>query len=125
VQLPLAQIFEVQSAAAVQTFPATHGPQLPPQSTSVSVPFLTASEQESGAQVSPAHTREEQSAAERHVFPGEQGAQLVPPQSMSVSVPFLAWSEQVGCASTSCLGARPAPHAEASATRTAARKILA
>jgi len=62
----------------------------PPQSTSVSVPFMTVSVHDGTAHVLvvvPLHTLLEQSVAAAHFFPFAQGGQ-VPPQFRSVSVPF-------------------------------------
>jgi hypothetical protein len=86
-----------QSVAPVQTLPATHLGQLaPPQSVSVSVPFLTTSVQVAGWHTSPVHTPLWQSLATAHVLPATHLLHEAPPQSMSVSVPFLTRSEQPG-----------------------------
>jgi hypothetical protein len=61
------------------------GAQVPPQSTSVSVPFLTPSEQV-GAWHVPEHTRLVQSLATLQGCPvGHRAGHVVPPQSMPVS----------------------------------------
>jgi hypothetical protein len=72
---------------------------LPPQSTSVSVPFFTVSGQAGAWHFfgSPAHTLLEQSPASAHDSPVAQRVQrLAPPQSTSVSTPFLTTSLQLG-----------------------------
>jgi hypothetical protein len=85
----------MQSAAAPQIFPVAQGGQAPPQSTSVSVPFLIASLQEGGAQTEASQTRLSQSPGEEHPFPRAHPGHP-PPQSTSVSVPFLRPSAQEG-----------------------------
>jgi hypothetical protein len=94
---------EVQSAGTAQERPFAHllG-QEPPQSTSVSVPFLKPSPQVGAAQsrVEGLQNPEVQSvdAAQPppipHVFPW--ATQVAPPQSVPVSEPFFTPSEQVG-----------------------------
>ena len=85
--------------------PAAHfGQALPPQSTSVSPPFLTVS-----SQASAAHTRTErapsfwsmhtpltQSEGTRHDFRSAHFEHVGPPQSMSASAWFFRRSSQVG-----------------------------
>jgi hypothetical protein len=68
--------------------PARHGPQVPPQSVSVSVPFFTASSQ-LGARQSESlpHTSLAQSELSSQLPPVGQPGQ-VPPQSLPVSSPF-------------------------------------
>jgi hypothetical protein len=83
----------------------------PPQSASVSPPFLTPSSQVGAAHhPSAPHTPEAQSAANAHVEPPSQRSHLAksgtkapsaaPPQSTSASSPFLTLSEQVGAKQT-------------------------
>jgi hypothetical protein len=87
-----------QSAPTLHTLPAAHALQLPPQSTSVSVPFFTVSVHVAAWHLSgePEHTPLWQSDGTRHVLAFAHLPQLEPPQSMSVSVPFLTLSEHVG-----------------------------
>ncbi len=86
VQTPL-----VQSLLAAQLLLAAHaGHPSPPQSRSVSVPFLTRS---AGTQVGTAqrplvHTPLAQSVPASHILPSAHGEQPGPPQSRSVSAPF-------------------------------------
>ena len=80
---------EAQSLRAPQTLPAAHGVQLPPQSTSDSLPFFLPSLQLGAAQMPAVHTIEVQSLAPRHLRLGAQGPQAPPPQSTSLSLPFL------------------------------------
>jgi hypothetical protein len=88
-QVPPEQTPLVQSAGTAQAFPSLHGVQLPPQSTSVSVPFLTVSVQLGAEQVIVAgsHTPLTQSAPMAQPRVSAHGEQL-PPQSTSVSEPF-------------------------------------
>jgi hypothetical protein len=73
------------------------GEQVPPQSTSVSTPFLTESAQLGARQVpSVPHTPLRQSALETQPSPVPQPGQAPPPQSTSVSVPFRAPSLHAG-----------------------------
>ena len=76
------------------------GAQGPPQSTSVSVAFLTASLHVGAAQTPPEQTSLWQSEPAVQVFPVAQGAQLGPPQSTSDSAPFFNASLQEGAAQT-------------------------
>src|SRR5262245_6840044 len=65
----------------------------PPQSMSVSAPFLMPSLHPADCDVPPVQTPLAQSAAAVHVLPLAQRAQLVePPQSVSLSPPFLTLS---------------------------------
>ena len=90
-----------QSAGTAQPFVAAHGAALvgapPPQSTSVSVPFLMPSELDGGAHLpSPPHERLTQSLPALQFLPSSHFGALVgavPPQSTSLSVPF--WSPSV------------------------------
>src|SRR5204863_7298694 len=88
----------------VQSMPVTHvlpgaqcGQLPPPQSMSVSVPFLMLSMQFGVAveQIPPAHGGIWQSGSMLHIFPGGHGGQF-PPQSTSVSIPFFMPSVQLG-----------------------------
>jgi hypothetical protein len=86
-----------QSVARAQDALAPHlGHVPPPQSTSVSAPFFTTSEQLGAWQMLLMHTPLWQSVATLHVLPAAHLPQLAPPQSVSVSVPFLTLSAHVG-----------------------------
>jgi hypothetical protein len=90
-QTPLAQ-----SAALLQVLPGEHIPHpAPPQSMSVSVPFLSPSAHVAAWQTLAVHTLSMQSAPTLHVRLVGHGAQL-PPQSLSVSSPFFTPSRHVG-----------------------------
>jgi hypothetical protein len=90
------QMFDLQSALTWHFCPAAQNfEQLPPQSTSLSVPFTTPSSQDAGRQVSPVQTRLTQSDGMAHLRLSAQGVQ-VPPQSLSVSLPFWTLSTHVG-----------------------------
>jgi hypothetical protein len=67
----------------------------PPQSTSVSLPFLRRSAQSAAAQTPALQTKLAQSPPLPHFLPGAQPAQE-PPQFRSDSVPFLTASVQDG-----------------------------
>jgi hypothetical protein len=80
------------------------GAQVPPQSTSVSLPFLTVS-----VQVGAVHTfvaagqnsgLEQSLLAAQTPLAAQRGQLFAPPQSTSVSTPFLILSVQVGAAHT-------------------------
>jgi len=93
-----------QSPATKHPSPSEHFDvveHVPPQSTSVSVPFLTPSLQADAEQkCEPGQTPLVQSAAIKHPLPSAQvlpGAH-VPPQSVSVSFPFFTLSVQTGAA---------------------------
>jgi hypothetical protein len=73
-----------------------HLGQLLPQSTSVSVPFSTPSEQFGVWQVPPVHTLLVQSEFALQPLPGAQAEQPPPPQSAPVSLPFCTPSVHVG-----------------------------
>jgi hypothetical protein len=75
--------------------PAAQSGHDPPQSTSLSLPFLTLSVHVSAWQTLPVQTSLTQSVAAPHAFPGPQGVQLCPPQSTSLSVPFFTLSVQL------------------------------
>jgi hypothetical protein len=70
----------------------------PPQSTSVSTPFLTTSLQLGTWQMFEMHTPLKQSFVATHVLPLAQSGQVLPPQSTSVSTAFLTKSLQLGAA---------------------------
>jgi hypothetical protein len=78
--------------------PGTHFVQLPPQSTSVSVPFFTKSEQTATAHLDDVQTPLVQSEPTKQAFVSAHNAEQVdpvaatPPQSRSVSVPFFTLS---------------------------------
>jgi hypothetical protein len=88
-----------QSLAPVQVLPFAHlFGQGPPQSVSLSVPFLTPSPQVGAEHVPVAagQTPLWQSPGTAHVFPVPHLPHAAPPQSMALSVPFLTRSEQLG-----------------------------
>ena len=91
-QMPALQVFDTQSAAAEHVPPFAHFvAQLPPQSTSVSLPFFTPSVQlaVTGARHVPlVQMPLAQSAAAEHVPPLAHFVAQLPPQSTSVSLPF-------------------------------------
>jgi hypothetical protein len=77
-----------QSPLTLQIFPsAQSATQLPPQSTSVSVPFACESLHAGAAQIIEVQTLLVQSGPIVHFLPSMQGPH-VPPQSTSVSEPF-------------------------------------
>src|SRR5262245_9674931 len=85
---PTSHFLLKQSASALQPFSKPHFTgQLPPQSTSVSVPFVTPSSHVGTWQSSSMQTPLLQSWAVTHAFVSAHGAQL-PPQSTSVSSSF-------------------------------------
>jgi hypothetical protein len=84
-----------QSPPTLQTLPLAHFVlQLPPQSTSVSVPFLTRSLQAGIWHTLLVHTPLWQSALTEQPFVSAHLAVQVPPQSTSVSAPFFTPSLQ-------------------------------
>jgi hypothetical protein len=87
-----------QSLFTTHCFPELHRTQAPPQSTSVSVPFLTVSLQAGTEHRPPLHTPLVQSVLSAQPWPSEHFGQVGPPQSTSVSGPFLARSLHVGTA---------------------------
>jgi hypothetical protein len=92
---PLVQMPETQSAGAAQIFPLAHlVAQLPPQSTSDSLPFLAASVHVAAAQRPPVHAPPVQSVWTVQSNPFAQSAHVPPPQSTSVSKPFFTASLQ-------------------------------
>jgi hypothetical protein len=70
--------------------------QLPPQSTSVSVPFFTKSVQSGAWHTLFVHTPLAQSDGAEHAFDVSHFGHAVPPQSTSVSLPFFTPSVQSG-----------------------------
>jgi hypothetical protein len=91
----------MQSAATAQFLVSAHlVAQVPPQSTSVSVPFFAASVQVAAKHLFAVHTELTQSAATAQDFVSAHLLAHVPPQSMSVSVPFLTASAHVGSTQT-------------------------
>jgi hypothetical protein len=85
-----------QSPLPEQVLPLAHAEQLgPPQSTSVSLPFLTESAQLELEHLPAVHTPLTQSVPMEQTLPDTHAEQL-PPQSTSVSLPFLKASVQVG-----------------------------
>ena len=89
----------MQSAATLQSLPSAQrfvGAQEPPQSTSVSVPFLTTSRQVGTWQMLLMQTPLVQSDEAPQSLPSLHLVEQLPPQSTSVSVPFFAESVQVG-----------------------------
>jgi hypothetical protein len=82
---------ERQSPFCVHALPVAHSEQVaPPQSTSVSLPFLIPSEH-GWTQRPAAHISDSQSSFFWHAAPSAHAGQL-PPQSTSVSVPFFVSS---------------------------------
>ena len=66
-QVPEGHACVSQSPCSLHVFPVAHfGAAVPPQSMSVSSPFFTPSVGEGGAQTDSLHTRDAQSASERH-----------------------------------------------------------
>jgi hypothetical protein len=85
-----------QSLPELHILPPAQGRQdKPPQSTSLSVPFLTPSEQLAGAQRNIRQTPLAQSLPVLHTLKSPQGGHVPPPQSTSVSFPSLIPSRQV------------------------------
>jgi hypothetical protein len=83
-------------------------PQLPPQSTSVSVPFLTVSVQAAAAHLLPVHLPlpgNAQSVLATHVALTAHVAPQFPPQSTSVSVPSFTRSPHVAATQVPVAGA--------------------
>src|SRR5436190_2068546 len=83
-----------QAPATLQVLVAAHLVHEPPQSLSVSLPFLTLSLHCGAAQVPAVQTPLSQSAPTEHLLPGTHGLQVAPPQSRSVSLPFFTPSAQ-------------------------------
>jgi hypothetical protein len=86
-----------QSVPVTHSLVATHAAQVPPpQSTSVSTPFLTASSQAGAWQVPLVQTPLWQSPFTVQVLSvGQRAHELVPPQSASLSPPFFELSLQL------------------------------
>src|SRR5579883_1211442 len=80
---------------------------VPPQSTSVSLPFSTLSLHEGAAHTALTQTRLVQSAPRMQCRPGAQAGQAPPPQSTSVSLPSLPPSEQPPFAAHTALTHEP------------------
>jgi hypothetical protein len=72
VQMPPVQVPLRQSVPRLQALPSAHLPQLPPQSTSVSLPFRVPSLQVAAWQIPPEQTRLVQSAADPQLSPVAQ-----------------------------------------------------
>lgn len=86
----------VQSEFCPQAFDRSHPRQTPPpQSTSVSRPFLTMSEHVGARQTMPVQTPLVQSVVTLHPRPSAQGRHVVPPQSTPVSSLFFTMSVQL------------------------------
>jgi hypothetical protein len=87
---------DAQSCATPQARPVPHAWHVPPpQSTSVSVPFLIPSKHE-GAWQMPIQAPDVQSEPVRQVTPFAHGGHVPPPQSIPVSLPFKTPSEHEG-----------------------------
>ena len=129
-QTPLAH--EAPFSMLPQLLPLTQGVQLPPQSISVSSPFLRLAVQLPGAQQGGVRPALQAAAATTqvalwheealrapvavpHMKPSMHGLQ-VPPQSISVSSPLRTWSVQLGAAQHG--GLRPSAQADARALQT-------
>jgi hypothetical protein len=95
-QTPPVQTPEAQSAATAQARPSLQAPQVPPQSTSVSVPFFTVSAQAAARHLPPLQAPVVQSAATEQPLPSTHFVAHEPPQSTSPSEPFLILSVHVG-----------------------------
>jgi hypothetical protein len=95
----LLQMLLSQSLGALHAWPLLHVGQPPPQSTSVSEPFIASSLHvgAGAAQVPLEHSPLAQSDAPEHALPLTHGLQL-PPQSTSVSVPLCTVSLQLAAA---------------------------
>jgi hypothetical protein len=101
-QRPPMQLALAQSAPRTQALPGPHAGQpepVPPQSTSLSVPFFTVSAQVRATHRVAVQTRLPQSPPILHFLPVPQPAQG-PPQSTSVSALFLTASAHEGVAQT-------------------------
>ena len=101
VHRPLAQLPLMQSPGITHFWSAAHLGQVdPPQSTSLSLAFLTRSSQAGAGQIDARQTPSLQSAASAHPLPTSHGLHS-PPQSTSVSVPFFTLSVQLAFWQTS------------------------
>jgi hypothetical protein len=110
--LPSMHTALAQSSAPAQIRPSAHGEQLPPQSTSVSLPLSTPSAHVGRSQkpVPTLHTAVVQSPPKLQFLPGAHFGHSGPPQSMSVSAPFFIESVQISSpASASEPPSSPAP----------------
>src|SRR5215510_1428488 len=88
-QAPLEHALLVQSAGELQPFVGSHfAHDVPPQSMSLSSPFLTESLQVAATHTEPTHELDRQSAPALQPLVSPHAGQA-PPQSTSVSLPFL------------------------------------
>jgi hypothetical protein len=87
-----------QSAAPLQALPTAHLEQVPPQSTSLSLPFFTPSEHVGAAHRLFRQRPLTQSESPTHALPTGQRGHALPPQSTPDSFPFFTVSVQVGTA---------------------------
>src|SRR5262245_17562176 len=85
-----------QSPAPLQRWSAAHLVHDPPQSTSLSVPFLSASSHAAAWHTCPEQSVLAQSVPSEHALPSAQSGQSGPPQSTSVSKPSLIELVQLG-----------------------------
>src|SRR5207245_1350669 len=93
-QAPLVHIMLLQSVPVMHTLPRSQGEQSgPPQSTSVSLPFLTPSLHDDAAHIRLVQNPLWQSLPWRHILWASHGMHE-PPQSISVSSPSFARSMQ-------------------------------
>src|SRR4051794_35894813 len=98
-QVPLTHAWLEQSLATLQVLCGSHFGQLPPQSTSVSLPFFAPSLHCELTQVpSEPQTPETQSLALPQSLPLPHLLHSVPPQSLSLSLPLRSPSLQLGAA---------------------------
>jgi hypothetical protein len=96
-QIPFEHTPDAQSAATVHLPPLAQVEQVPPpQSTSVSVWFLTLSVQVAFWQTPPVQTPEEQSLPTEQALVSAQVCWHDPPQSTSASLPFFTPSVHDG-----------------------------
>jgi hypothetical protein len=86
---------ERQSVPPSQSLPSAHGPQLPPQSTSVSGGSTIRLVQVAPTQM-PLQKPVVQSRGAAHFLPSAHFGHTAPPQSTSVSVPFVTTSVHAG-----------------------------
>jgi hypothetical protein len=82
----------MQSVGTLQPPPAGHLAQLPPQSTSVSRPFMVPSLQLGALHTLPVQTPDVQSVPAAHARVTSHFGHAAPPQSTSVSRPFFTTS---------------------------------
>jgi hypothetical protein len=96
-QIPLLHPLFAQSLSCAQCRPYAHGEHEPPQSMSVSSPFLIESLHCAGTQTwLELHAKVSQSVPRKHPPPTGHPGQLLPPQSLPVSSPFFTPSLQLG-----------------------------